>query len=97
VPILEQSYLRFWLYKYEQPEGALKVIPFDSNSVNTILFELRSPGDYNFKKCALNDIEELSHEDFRQWNSVLKYIDDPGLVGRNVNDRYEGMLTLKVS
>ena len=73
---LEKSTLDFVLYKYEQPNGPLKIIPFNSSNI-TILFYVKKMGDG--KKCDLVDIEELSQKNSQDWISVkhlLKHEDE---------------------
>lgn len=103
---LAASSLYFQLYKNEQPNGYLEIISFDSKNI-TILFNVRSMGDD--KKCKLNDIEQLSRENFQEWNSVKHLLDDVHCFELDDDDiertytwlplSYEGWmkLTLKVS
>jgi hypothetical protein len=53
---LDKTSLKFQLDIGEQPNGALKIISFVSN-VNSIRFYVRGLVE---KRCALNDIQELS-------------------------------------
>ncbi len=82
---LEQTSLKFQLDIDEQPNGALKIISFDSN-VNSIRFYVRGLVE---KRCSLNDIQELSREYVKKWDSVKHLLSDIKVVRMQ--------LTLKVS
>ena len=62
--------MEFRLKEFEQPRGALQIITFTASNEITIKFYVQGFGD---KICALEDVEELSHVNFKQWNSVLEH------------------------
>jgi hypothetical protein len=75
------------LKEYEQPRGALQIITFTASNEITIKFYVQGFGD---KICALKDVEELSHVNFKQWNSVGYLLEHAVVVGAET-------VTLKVS